>query len=169
MLYKYVGPDEIRKQVSNHPPGFRIKSISDVKEWIQQTGQKLDKSGRIRATFVIDRFGFLLIADRHSEHVACAGGGPVLSAGEISFAFKNNSIEIKEISNQSTGYCPEPASWKAVKKALAHMSIKHPDRFTNEIIFRRCPSCGERNIVKDGWYFCDICDAPLPLRYNFNE
>ncbi|MEU6730442.1 hypothetical protein ABZ917_42625 [Nonomuraea wenchangensis] len=30
--------------------------------------------------------GVLLLAPRRSEHVACAGGRPVLSAGEISFA-----------------------------------------------------------------------------------
>lgn len=37
-------------------------------------------------TFVIDSSGILRLAPRRSEHVACAGGGPVLSAGEVTFA-----------------------------------------------------------------------------------
>ena len=34
-------------------------------------------------TFVIGVDGVLRVADRRSEHVACAGGGDVLSAGEL--------------------------------------------------------------------------------------
>jgi hypothetical protein len=41
-----------------------------------------------------------------SEHVACAGGGFVLGAGEIAFSRGGNGWAISEVSNQSTGYCP---------------------------------------------------------------
>jgi len=61
-------------------------------------------------TFVIDQSGTLLVADRQSEHVACAGRQPVLSAGEMTFLVSGKVVEMAEVSNQSTGYCPEPES-----------------------------------------------------------
>jgi len=36
-----------------------------------------------------------------------------------------------------------------------------------EIIFRRCPACGERNIVKDDSFTCGSCGADLPADWNF--
>jgi transcription initiation factor TFIIIB Brf1 subunit/transcription initiation factor TFIIB len=33
--------------------------------------------------------------------------------------------------------------------------------------FRRCPACGERNIVKDDWFVCGVCGADLPTVWNF--
>jgi hypothetical protein len=71
------------------------------------------------------------------------------------------------VSNQSTGYCPEPASWPAVARALDAAGIAHPGRFTVAVIFRRCDACGERNLVKDDWFECAICGAPLASEWNF--
>jgi hypothetical protein len=70
-------------------------------------------------------------------------------------------------SNQSTGYCPDPDCWPAVAAALDRAGIPHPGRFTVEVIFRRCPSCGERNLVKDDWFVCALCEAELPREWNF--
>src|SRR6185503_7650273 len=120
---------------------------------------------RDAATFVVDREGVLRLADRRSEHVACAGGEEVLSAGEIFFA--GRGAEVVEVSNLSTGYCPEPSSWPAVAHALESAGIAHPGRFTAEMIFRRCTACGERNLVKDEVFVCAICDADLPGAWNF--
>jgi hypothetical protein len=53
-----------------------------LEKWVQQEGQELNKDGLLVVTFAIDAKGSLRVADRRSEHVACAGGGPVLSAGE---------------------------------------------------------------------------------------
>ena len=80
-----------------------------------------------------------------SEHVACAAGGPVLSAGEITF---DDECNVPEISNQSTGFCPEPESWSTVERALDRVGIEHPGGFTIAVVFRLCPKCHERNIVK---------------------
>ena len=75
-------------------------------------------------------------------------------------------LEVVEVSNQSTGFCPEPESWPAVAAALDGLGIRHPGRFTQEVIFRRCPACGERNVVKDGWFACGACGADLPKDWN---
>ena len=85
--------------------------------------------------------------------MACAGGREVLSAGELTAVVDDGDVRIIEVSNQSTGYCPEPESWPAVAKALDEAGILHPGRFTFEAVFRRCPACGERNLVKDDWFF----------------
>ena len=167
-MYKYVGADEIRQNTLHLPPGKKIISIDDINNWIRETRQQQDKWGLIAATFVIDCEGYLRIADRHSEHVACAGGKYVLSAGEVFFQKGKNALEIVEITNQSTGFCPEPESWEDVAKALDLINIPHPSSFTIEFIFRRCCSCNQINIVKDNLFICSICAAELPLRWNFS-
>jgi hypothetical protein len=76
-------------------------------------------------------------------------------------------VEVEEISNQSTGFCPEPESWPVVAAALDTLGVRHPGRFTLAVVFRRCPACGERNVVKDGWFACGVCGADLPAEWNF--
>lgn len=74
--YHYVGPPEIAAlaSASASAPGAAVRSISD-----------LDALGPSREpfTYVVDVDGVLRLAPRRSEHVACAGGGEVLAAGEI--------------------------------------------------------------------------------------
>ena len=74
---------------------------------------------------------------------------------------------VLEVTNQSTGYCPDPDCWPAVRQSLDSLGIAHPGDFTDKVIFRRCPSCGERNIVRDGDFVCALCDSDLPARWNF--
>ncbi|MDF5756270.1 hypothetical protein [Spongiactinospora sp. TRM90649] len=113
-------------------------------------------------TFVIDLHGVLRLAPRRSEHVACAGGDPVLSAGEITFSHEGGRWSVREIGNQSTGYCPAVTSWPAVAIALDHAGIPHPGAFTHPITFRHCPRCASSSIVKDDHFVCPTCDTPLP-------
>ena len=163
-LYPYVGPADIKARVAGHPAGTRIGSVADLLAWV---GQADKEQGLVAATFVIDETGGLLVADRRSEHVACAGGGPVLSAGEMFFSSKADRVEVAEVSNQSTGFCPEPESWPAVAAALERIGVGHPGRFTTAVVFRRCEKCGERNVVRDAWFVCGLCGSELPERWNF--
>jgi hypothetical protein len=71
-----------------------------------------------------------------------------------------------EISNQSTGYCPDPDSWPAVAVTLDRLGLAHPGDFTDKVIFRRCPACGQLNIVRDGHFACAVCDSALPAHWN---
>ncbi len=61
-------------------------------------------------TFVVTCAGSLRLAPRESEHVQVAAGMPVQSAGEITFIDSAGRIVVETITNQSTGYCPEPSS-----------------------------------------------------------
>lgn len=167
-LYKYVGSNEIQQKVAGFPIGLRIESVVDLKTWIYQNRQKPNEWGLIAATFVVDYEGYLRIADRHSEHIACAGGEPVFSAGEIFFSYGDRGLEVTEISNQSTGFCPEPKSWLQVAKSLDRIPIPHPGKFTVEFIFRRCPACGQINLVKNQLLFCNVCGIDLPTIWNFD-
>lgn len=166
-LYGYVGPDDIADKCLGCPQGRRIVSQADLVDWIRAAGQAADRSCHITVTFVVDGEGFLRVADRHSEHLACAAGGHVRSAGEITFELVEGSAKAIAVTNQSTGYCPEPESWPEVAAALDRIPIPHPDRFAVEMVFRRCPACGQRNIVKDRWFYCGVCDAELPQHWNF--
>jgi hypothetical protein len=165
--YRYVGPSEIREKVAGAPPGTPILLPYDAASWVEATGQAPDQHGLIRATFTVSPEGVLHVADRHSEHVACAAGGVVLSAGEIAFDIIERATEVVEITNQSTGYCPEPESWPAVADALDRVPLRHPGRFSSEFVFRRCPDCGQRNVVKEGDFTCSLCGAELPEGWNF--
>jgi hypothetical protein len=165
-LYPYVGPPAIAARVAGRPAGFPVNSPQDVRQWIRQTGQTLDRQGQVTATFVVDELGALRIADRRSEHVACAGGKPVLSAGEITFSVTPRLTSVEWVTNQSTGYCPEPESWPAVGAALNWAGIQGPAEFSQACLFRRCVRCGLVNIVKDGFFYCDNCSWPLPSEWN---
>jgi hypothetical protein len=163
-LYDYVGPEDIRSRSADQPCGSIIGSPDDLRVWL--AGHR-PPSGPIAATFVIVPEGRLRLADRRSEHIACAAGGLVLSAGEMFFSTDGNAI-VEEVTNQSTGYCPEPESWPVVGGALDRLGVVHPGRFTTEVVFRRGPECGERNVVKDGWFECQVCGGQLPKAWNFD-
>ncbi|MDY3554615.1 hypothetical protein R5W24_003741 [Gemmata sp. JC717] len=126
-------------------------------------------SGDLTVTFVVSAEGTLLVADRRSEHVACAGNRPVRAAGEMCFALERGRVLVTRVSNQSTGYCPEPKSWGAVADALRAAGLEPTDGFDPRCEFRRCLGCGWLNLVKDSVFECAGCQAELPNRYNAQE
>ena len=163
--YSYVGPPAVLEQSRDTEPGSVVRTRADLEQWLESRRSASNADGTLTATFVIDATGLLRLADQRSEHVACAQGGPVLSAGEITFDLSD--LSVPDVSNQSTGFCPEPESWSHVADALDRLDVTHPACFTIPIVFRLCPRCGERSIVKDDWYVCALCDAELPRVWNF--
>ncbi|MEW1795394.1 MULTISPECIES: hypothetical protein [Streptomyces] len=164
--YRYVGPVELKAAVRPGSGGCRISSAADFGGWI---------AGRSAAelaepfTFVVGTDGVLRLAPRRSEHVACAGGDMVLSAGEISFTRDADRWAVSEVSNQSTGYCPDVISWSAVARALDEAELGRPFGFTHEVVFRRCPNCQEHNIVREDDFVCVFCDGDLPATWNMDS
>lgn len=164
ILYRYIGPKEIAARSRPDFIGAPIGSTDDVRGWLRASGQDLS-TGSVIATFIVDESGTLRIADRRSEHVACAGGRPVRAAGEITFAVAKN-FEVTYVSNQSTGYCPEPSSFPAVAEALESAGISGPGRYTFACEFRRCQQCATLTLIKDDSLICAVCGAELPAVYN---
>ncbi|MEW2381438.1 hypothetical protein AB0873_05005 [Micromonospora sp. NPDC047707] len=157
--YRYVGPADVRASVADAPEGWPIRSPVDLDTYLAAADPR-DRDEPF--TYVVDTGGTLRLAPRRSEHVACAGGGEVLGAGEIAFAGGRDGWVVTEVTNQSTGYCPDPTSWVAVAGALDRAGIDRPEGFTVAVIFRRCLDCGERNLVRDDDYICALCGAELP-------
>jgi hypothetical protein len=155
--YRYVGPAELRGRAVVDV--VVVRSRADLDGWLAARDPE-------PFTFVVDLDRRLRLAPRRSEHVTCAGGEPVLSAGEIAFSRDATGWLVDQVTNQSTGYCPEPASWGAVAAALDAAGVRHPGRFTDEVVFRRCPGCGERNVVRDGDFVCAVCGGDLPTSWN---
>jgi len=147
--------------------GFRarrwLRFERDLAEWLAT----LSPAERTEPhTFVVGVAGGLRLAPRRSEHVACSGGRPVLSAGEITFARQDTGWTVTEVSNQSTGYCPEPSSWPVVAAACERAGLRHPGRFTTAFEFRRCSVCDQLAIVKDDDFTCAACGGELPTAWN---
>jgi hypothetical protein len=142
-VYSYVGPPHLRTATT---PGERIVSSAHLQRVFAAQPEGLP--------YIVDLTGALRVAPRRSEHVSCAGGADVLAAGELHFP-------PLRVTNQSTGYCPGPESFEAVRAALSEAGVKPPARFDPEIIFRRCGRCGEMNLVKEAWFVCVFCDADL--------
>ncbi|PIB03601.1 hypothetical protein B1C81_36440 [Streptomyces sp. HG99] len=161
--YRYVGPPDLRALVRPEAEGRSIHSAADFVDWASALAAvELAEP----FTFVVDSAGVLRLAPRRSEHVVCAGGGPVLGAGEMSFRKESGQWVVGEVSNQSTGYCPDISSWSAVAGALDAAGIEHPPGFTCEVVFRRCPACGQLNIVREEDFICALCDEALPREWN---
>ncbi len=162
-LFSYVGPVEIAGLVRPGGGGQRIRSAAEFAAWVSaQSTQELTEP----FTFVIDAAKVLRLAPRRSEHVVCADGQAVLAAGEIMFRRESGRWAVVEVSNQSTGYCPDLGSWPAVAAALDRAELARPPGFTHEVVFRRCPSCHELNIVREEVFVCVFCDEDLPLEWN---
>lgn len=165
MLYHYVGPREIAARAGQTVRGTPISAPADVVRWLASSSDSRTPT-EITVTFVVSAEGAILVADRHSEHVACAGGRPVRAAGELCFAREGPRVSVARVSNQSTGYCPEPESWAEVVAALRAVGLDPPDGFDPRCEFRRCVSCGALKLVKGGVFECSACEAELPATYN---
>jgi hypothetical protein len=161
--FDYVGPDEIRVRSAHATPGVPITSLDSLLAWLR-AAQLAETDDDGWATYVVDLAGRLLVAPRRTEHVACASGKSVLAAGEIRFSPDG---QVTDVTNNSTGFCPAEECWGAVQSALRSAALSSPATFTFVARFRRCPKCHERNLVKDDWFQCALCDADLPTEWNF--
>lgn len=166
VLYRFVGPRVIAKRGDGVARGTPIASPEDVLRWVTSNNEGRQSQGEAIATFVVNEAGTLLVADRHSEHVACAGNQPVRAAGEMCFVVGGASVTVTRISNQSTGYCPEPECWIGVVAALREAGLEPTEGFDPWCEFRRCPECRAINLLKHGVFECVICSAELPREYN---
>jgi hypothetical protein len=138
------------------------RSVEELANWVRnQYG-----TGDVTLTYIVTRDGHLRVSDRHTEHVACARGEAVLAAGELELQVDKSAIAILGITNQSTGYCPEPSCFSAVAQALVLIDLRASAGFTHEFIFRRCPTCHGITIVKEDDFEC-ACGESLPRSWNF--
>lgn len=167
--YTYVGSADVRQLVQKNLPRYLVQNPEDILRWIAETRQVIQRDKTVIATFIIDVEQHLWINDRRSEHVVCAAGEDVLSAGEITFALHQRSVEVVEVTNQSTGYCPEPESWAAVSSVLKTIGLSPPSEFTTAFLFRRCDVCGTTNIVKEIWFECAVCQTALSHEWNYGS
>ncbi|MEU2261357.1 hypothetical protein ABZ557_13970 [Streptomyces sp. NPDC019645] len=164
--YRYVGPADLRSLVRSGGEGQRTRSPAEFDEWASvRTVEELAEP----FTFVVDQAGALRLAPRRSEHVVCAGGEPVLSAGEVSFRQESGRWAVDSVSNQSTGYCPDVSSWPAVAAALDQAGIVRPSGFTHKVVFRRCPACQQLNIVREEDFVCIFCNKALSREWNVDR
>lgn len=165
-IYRYVGPDELAAAARPGSGGFRVGSAADFDRWVaERTAAELAEP----FTFVVGVDGVLRLAPRRSEHVACAGGEDVLSAGEIGFVRQVDRWVVGYVSNQSTGYCPDAGSWPAVAQAVDRAGLGRPSGFTHAMVFRRCPRCQEHNIVREDDFVCVFCGSDLPDVWNMDR
>ncbi|WP_327268120.1 hypothetical protein OG233_07465 [Streptomyces sp. NBC_01218] len=161
--YRYVGPPGPLTTVRPGSAGCRIASSTAFGRWVAlRPAPELCEP----FTYAVAGDGVLLLAPRRSEHVACAGGGAVLGAGEIGFARDAGGWMVDGVSNLSTGYCPDTSSWTAVARAVDRTGLARPDGFTHEVVFRRCPGCQEHSVVREDHFFCVFCDGALPPEWN---
>ncbi len=156
--YPYIGPPE-RRELGDLPCARQcVVNARNILDWIGQTHPKQHITHTITATFIVDIAGYLWIADRHYEHVACAQGQSVLSAGEITFA-QEDGLEITALSNQSTGYCPHVKTWPAVARALSRAQLTFPATWTLACTFARCTQCHTLHLIKHESWICAVCNA----------
>lgn len=161
--YHYVGPAAIRDR-PRAEPGAEIRAPADLDAWLRRHPGAVHEG----VTYVVDLRGVLRVAPRRSEHIDCAGGEPVLAAGELFLARRpEGSLAVVDLTNLSTGYCPDPECWPAVAAALAAARLPGPAGFTRSHRFRRCTACGQTNVIKDDWLVCALCDSELPTTWNF--
>ena len=162
--YGYVGPAEVAEGAESATTGFSVRDPGSLAAWVQELDDCDGES--VTVTFVVLVDGEVRVAPRRSEHVDCARGADVIAAGECTLRVRPR-VEVAWASNQSTGYCPEPECWRAAREAWRAVGIACPDELSASYVFRRCEGCGERNLVKEGWFECALCGQELPRVWNF--
>jgi hypothetical protein len=152
----------LRRSMRYRQHGLTVQAVLEAgKQGRRESGEPV--------TLVVSLDGILRLAPRRSEHVGCAHGRDVLAAGEVAFALTGDVWSVRDATNQSTGYCPDLDSWPAVADALNRAGIGCLDDYTDPVVFRRCVSCGERNIVRDDGFTCALCGHALLLEWNFAD
>lgn len=158
--YAYVGPPHLLAVLSDPPPRAEISRAKDLADWAAQAARYESlPDGTVPATYVIDPEQRLWLADRRSEHVACARGGPVLMAGELFCRLVPGGCFVETASNLSTGYCPAP-EYAVLAAVLDRLQVSHPGAFEPACEFRHC-ACGQINVIKDGDLVCAVCGQQL--------
>ena len=145
-IYPYIGPRRIADRVASSPPGTPVHSPVDFARWANATGRTAEADGGVTVTYVVDGEGVLRIADRRSEHIACAGGRPVRSAGEMTLAAKGEHVAVLSVSNQSTGFCPEPERGRRSRRRCGGPVSHRPS-----VSARRACSGGVPSAVASTW------------------
>lgn len=161
--FRYVGPHKIARDAEGATGGIALRSRDDLTAAARSLGLR----GPETVTYVVDRVGVLRVADRGSEHVACARGGPVLAAGELTLDPTERAIT--SATNLSTGFCPDTTCFVAFADALERAGIPGPAELEHAFEMRRCVRCGARQVVKDDLYECAECDAELPRKWNVDR
>lgn len=167
-LYRYVGPEDIRRHAVGQSERTYIREPGDVRLWLAYIEPIPSRRTYIPATYIVDAEQRLWVADRRSEHVACADGCSVLAAGELVFSEYRGQLEIVEVTNQSAGYCPEPECWKVLSAVLDRTGIPHPQELTVAFDFRQCDNCGATNLIKNSVFECSVCQAELSEVWNYD-
>ena len=162
--FHYVGPAAIRASCEGNPAGRVIENAESLRAWLANL-QREDRDADGWATYTIGTDGLLRLAHRRTEHVACAGAGEVLAAGEVQF---DPSGEVVWLSNNSTGFCPDLSSFEAVSATFSAAGLSPPPAFDHAVVFRRCRACGERSVIKDDDFRCGVCEAPVSRVWNFD-
>lgn len=165
--YRFIGRACFIPKKEAMPPRFHVTSPDAVVDWIERTQPEPEWDTSLPATFIVDQGGTMWIADRRSEHVACARLGDVLAAGEIFFEHNAGAISAARVTNQSTGYCTEPESFPAVAQSLSMVGIDCPSEYDPAFTFRYCHPCQNVCIIKDDDFTCPVCSGALPLDWNF--
>ncbi len=89
-----------------------------------------------------------------------------MAAGEITFTGDGG---VEEVSNQSTGFCPEVECWPIVAQTLTAAGLQDPGGWTVSFEFRRCLNCGASSLIKEDVYECAECGHDLPDTWNFDR
>jgi hypothetical protein len=163
--YQYVGPRNLLELANADVARCEPRNPADLLNWLSTHSL----SPPVTLTFVVTVQGQLRVSPRHAEHVACARAEPVRAAGELELGLSAGLPSVLGITNQSTGYCPEPACFPEVVAALGRAGFRAPGALAHEFLFRRCPKCRGISIVKEDEFECASCGGALPETWNFDE
>ena len=72
--YRYIGPEDIRRRTVGNTERFCVRQAADVLRCLARLEPAAACRSYVPTTYVIDPQGQLWLADRRSEHVACAAG-----------------------------------------------------------------------------------------------
>lgn len=165
-LFPYRGPSRLVPASGARPAGVVVETALQFADLADDPSQERLGDGSVAFTYVVDQSNSLRVANRRSEHVVCAGGEPVLAAGELFVTPGRKGSWVVRASNFSNGYMPSEDSFMALKLALERARLPAPKGFDPAIAYRYCGRCMEAVIAETG--ACRVCQAALALKWDLD-
>ncbi len=154
--YNYVVSRRIAEQAEAPISRLAPATPDDIRSW-----SLAPNNGNLELTFVVDPRGQLWLSIDTASMSPARADSPYSLLASCVPRVTPQQVAVVSVSNQSTGYCPEPDCWPAVRDALRNAGLESPNEFTHAFDFRRCVSCSGINILKDGMPDCPSCGTEL--------
>lgn len=89
------------------------------------------------------------------------------AAGEVELGVAQKQLVVRGVTNQSTGYCPEPSCFGEIAAALVRVGVSATGRAVARLHLPAMSQVRSDRHREEDDFECAVCATPLPKEWNF--